>query len=119
MPPAIITILIRCAAHHPQWGQQGPRLPGGGAGRPNGLTEGVWFVECHQPKVTDYTPFAAVAALPPKGAAREPRLPGGGAVEQSETEGVLFVEWHQPKVTNYTPFAANAALPPKGAARAQ
>ena len=73
--------------------------------------------EWHQLKNTNYTPFAAAAALPPKGAAREPRLPGGGAVEQSETEGVLFVECHQLKNTNYTPFAAVAALPPKGAAR--
>ena len=85
------------------------------------------FVEWHQPKVTNYTPFAAAAARnrgmiatgnhyyldslrgapPPKGAAREPRLPGGGAVEQSETEGVWFVEWHQPKATDDTPFAAS------------
>ena len=62
MPQAIIAILIRCAEHHPQRGQQGPWLPGGGAGRPNGLTEGVLFVEWHQLKVTDYTPFAANAA---------------------------------------------------------
>ena len=33
-------------------------------------TEGVWFVEWKQLKATDGTPFAAVAALPPKGAAR-------------------------------------------------
>ncbi len=38
MPPAIITILIRCAEHHPQRGQRGPWLPNGGAGSPNGLT---------------------------------------------------------------------------------
>ncbi len=122
--------------HFPQRGQQGPRLPSGGAVEQS-ETEGVWFVEWHQLKVTDYTPFAANAARnrgmiatgnhyyldslrgapPPKGAAREPRLPGGGAVEQSETEGVPSGEWHQPKVTNATPFAAVAALPPKGAAR--
>ena len=35
------------------------RLPGGGAGRPNGLTEGVWFVEWLQLKITNVTPFAA------------------------------------------------------------
>ena len=35
------------------------RLPKGGAGRPNGLTEGVWFVEWKQLKATDDTPFAA------------------------------------------------------------
>ena len=39
-----------------------PWLPDGGAGRPNGLTEGVWFVEWQPLKVTDDTPFAAVAA---------------------------------------------------------
>ena len=116
-------------AHHPQRGQQGPRLPGGGAVEQS-ETEGVWFVECHQLRVTDYTPFAAAAARnrgmiatgnhyyldslrgapPPKGAAREPWLPGGGAGRPNGlTEGVLFVEWHQLKVTNYTPFAAVAA----------
>ena len=47
-----------------------PWLPNGGAGRPNGLTEGVWFVEWQQVKNTNGTPFAANAALPPKGAAR-------------------------------------------------
>ena len=47
--------------HFPQRGQQGPRLPGGGAVEQS-ETEGVWFVEWHQPKVTDYTPFAAAAA---------------------------------------------------------
>ena len=34
-------------------------LPDGGAGRPNGLTEGVWFVEWEQVKNTNDTPFAA------------------------------------------------------------
>ena len=53
-------------SYNPTW------LPGGGAGRPNGLTEGVWFVEWLQLKVTNVTPFAAIAALPPKGAARSP-----------------------------------------------
>ena len=81
-----------CATHHPQRGQQGPRLPGGGAVEQS-ETEGVLFVEWHQLKNTNYTPFAAAAALPPKGAARETRLPNGGAVEQSETEGVWFVGW--------------------------
>ena len=47
----------------------GPWLPDGGAGRPNGLTEGVWFVGWERLKITNGTPFAAVAALPPKGAA--------------------------------------------------
>ncbi len=46
-------------------------LPNGGAGSPNGLTEGVWFVEWQQLKATNDTPFAAIAALPPAGAARE------------------------------------------------
>ena len=36
-----------------------PWLPDGGAGRPNGLTEGVWFVEWLQLKSTNGTPFAA------------------------------------------------------------
>ena len=83
--------------------------------------------EWHQLKNTNYTPFAAAAAQnrgmiatgnhyyldslrgapPPKGAARETRLPNGGAVEQSETEGVPSDEWHQLKVTDDTPFAAS------------
>ena len=90
-------------------------------------TEGVPSDEWHQLKNTNYTPFAANAARnrgmiatgnhyyldslrgapPPKGAARETRLPNGGAVEQSETEGVPSDEWHQPKVTDDTPFAAS------------
>ena len=37
---------------------------------PKGLTEGVWYDEWQQLKVTNVTPFAAIAALPPKGAAR-------------------------------------------------
>ncbi len=45
-------------------------LPNGGAGSPNGLTEGVLFDEWQQLRVTDDTPFAAIAALPPEGAAR-------------------------------------------------
>ena len=36
--------------------------PSGGAGRPNGLTEGVRFVEWQQVKNTNGTPFAATAA---------------------------------------------------------
>ena len=56
--------------HFPQRGQQGPRLPGGGAVEQS-ETEGVPSDEWHQLKNTDYTPFAAVAALPPEGAARE------------------------------------------------
>ena len=90
----------------PKGAAREPRLPGGGAVEQS-ETEGVPSDEWHQLKNTNYTPFAAAAALPPKGAAREPRLPGGGAVEQSETEGVWFVEWHQPKVTDDTPFAAS------------
>ena len=46
-------------------------LPDGGAGRPNGLTEGVLFDEWKQLKNSNCTPFAAVAALPPTGAARQ------------------------------------------------
>ena len=45
---------------------------------PRGLTEGVLFVEWQQLKVTNDTPFAAIAALPPKGAAR-PGSPFRGA----------------------------------------
>ena len=65
--------------HFPQGGQQEPRLPGGGAVEQS-ETEGVLFVEWHQPKVTNYTPFAANAALPPAGAARARRTtPSGGS----------------------------------------
>ena len=39
--------------------QQPSWLPNGGAGRPNGLTEGVWFVEWKQLKNINDTPFAA------------------------------------------------------------
>ena len=60
----------RANSHNPTW------LPDGGAGRPNGLTEGAWFVEWLQLKVTNVTPFAAIAALPPKGAARKAPLKG-------------------------------------------
>ncbi len=44
---------------------------------PRGLTEGVWFVEWRQLKATNDTPFAAIAALPPEGAARQRGLWGG------------------------------------------
>ena len=47
--------------HNPTW------LPGGGAGRPNGLTEGVWFVEWKQLKATNGTPFAASRHFPQRG----------------------------------------------------
>ena len=56
--------------------QQPTWLPNGGAGRLDGtseparLTEGVLFDEWQQLKITNATPFAAIAALPPKGAAR-------------------------------------------------
>ena len=43
---------------------------------PMGLTEGVWYDEWQQLKVTNVTPFAAIAALPPKGAARKAPLQG-------------------------------------------
>ena len=43
---------------------------------PKGLTEGVWYDEWQQLKVTNVTPFAAIAALPPKGAARKAPLKG-------------------------------------------
>ena len=56
--------------------------PARGAGRPNGLTEGVWYDEWQQLKATNDTPFATSrhfpqggqqgrGAPPPKGAARE------------------------------------------------
>ena len=47
--------------------QRPPWLPDGGAGRPNGLTEGVWFVEWKQFKITDDTPFAAARHFPQRG----------------------------------------------------
>ena len=47
--------------HNPTW------LPDGGAGRPNGLTEGVWFVEWKQLKATNGTPFAASRHFPQRG----------------------------------------------------
>ena len=62
--------------------QQPTWLPNGGAGRLDGtseparLTEGVWLVEWKQLKNTDDTPFAAIAALPPEGAARKAPLKG-------------------------------------------
>ena len=47
---------------------------------PKGLTEGVWYDEWQQLKVTNVTPFAAIAALPPKGAARaRSTTPKGGS----------------------------------------
>ena len=52
-------------------------LPGGGAVEQS-ETEGVWFDERQQLKVTNDTPFAAVAALPPKGAARAWRTTSSG-----------------------------------------
>ena len=43
------------------------RLPDGGAGSPQGLTEGVWFVEWKQLKATGGTPFAASRHFPQRG----------------------------------------------------
>ena len=43
------------------------RLPDGGAGRPNGLTEGVLFDEWQQLKITNGTPFAAARHFPQRG----------------------------------------------------
>ena len=47
-----------------------PLAPQWGSWQAVGLTEGVWYDEWQQLKVTNDTPFAAIAALPPKGAAR-------------------------------------------------
>ena len=47
--------------HFPQRGQRGPWLPNGGAVEQS-ETEGVLFDEWQQLKVTNDTPFAAIAA---------------------------------------------------------
>ena len=54
---------------------------------PKGLTEGVWYDEWQQLKVTNATPFAAIAALPPKGAARKAPLQRELAGPKGLTEG--------------------------------
>ena len=53
-----------------------PWLPNGGAGRPNGLTEGVWFVEWEQVKNTNDTPFAALQHFPQRGQREKAPLKG-------------------------------------------
>ena len=135
MPPAIIVILIRCAEHHPQRGQQvgASKAPLSGAvklGSPMGElssvseTEGVSFVEWELLKVPDCTPFAASRHFPQRGQqVGASKAPLSGAVKLgspvgelssvSETEGVSFVEWELLKVPDCTPFAAARSTTPR------
>ena len=105
--------LCRCRGTSPSGGSKETRLPDGGAVEQS-ETEGVLFVEWHQPKVTDYTPFAAVAALPPAGAARRLGSPMGELSSKARLRGCCSLNGTSPKLPTTPPLPLPRHFPQRG-----